>query len=84
MYYINSVIKRCLMTNSKKHFKDYLALFFPMGDFFEIPDGSQVQTIGPYYYGYQMTVGPDGKTHHKYPFDGSECSKPLFHTCIFK
>ena len=32
-----------------------------MGDAFEIPEGNKVQTIGPYYYGYQMTVGPDGK-----------------------
>ncbi len=32
-----------------------------MGDVFEVPEGRNVQTIGPYYYGYQMTVGSDGK-----------------------
>jgi len=32
-----------------------------MGDVFEVPEGQNVQTAGPYYYGYQMTVGPDGK-----------------------
>lgn len=32
-----------------------------MGDVFEVPEGRNVQTSGPYYYGYQMTVGPDGK-----------------------
>lgn len=31
-------------------------------DIFEMPvEGNQVQTFGPYYYGYQMTVGEDGK-----------------------
>ena len=35
--------------------------FFNTGDIFETPNGEQVQTYGPYYYGYHMTVGPDGK-----------------------
>lgn len=35
--------------------------FFSMGDVFEIPDAAHVQAIGPYYYGYQMTIGSDGK-----------------------
>ena len=35
--------------------------FFNTADIFETPDGDQVQTYGPYYYGYKMTVGPDGK-----------------------
>lgn len=35
--------------------------FFNTGDIFETQDGEQVQTYGPYYYGYHMTVGPDGK-----------------------
>lgn len=39
--------------------------FFNSGDVFENPIGGQVQTYGPYYYGYEMTVGPDGKPHVK-------------------
>lgn len=35
--------------------------FFNMDDFFEFPRGSNFQTYGPYYYGYELTVGPDGK-----------------------
>lgn len=35
--------------------------FFNSGDIFENPIGSQVQTYGPYYYGYEMTLGSDGK-----------------------
>ncbi len=35
--------------------------FFNSGDVFEYPLGGQVKTYGPYYYGYEMTVGPDGK-----------------------
>jgi len=45
----------------KKTFRRLSGPFFSMGDVFEIPDGAQVQTVGPYYYGYHMTVGPDGK-----------------------
>ncbi|WP_246275286.1 archaeal heat shock protein Hsp20 [Nitrosopumilus oxyclinae] len=45
----------------EKTFRRLSGPFFSMGDVFEIPDGAQVQTIGPYYYGYHMTVGPDGK-----------------------
>lgn len=37
--------------------------FFNSGDIFENPIGSQVQTYGPYYYGYEMTLGSDGKPH---------------------
>ena len=39
--------------------------FFNTGDIFENPNGSKVHTYGPYYYGYQMTVGPDGKPQVK-------------------
>ncbi|MHA7646710.1 archaeal heat shock protein Hsp20 [Nitrosopumilus sp. S4] len=39
--------------------------FFNSGDVFDYPLGGQVQTFGPYYYGYEMTVGPDGKPHVK-------------------
>lgn len=35
--------------------------FFNSGDIFENPIGSQVQTYGPYYYGYEMTLGSNGK-----------------------
>lgn len=37
--------------------------FFNSGGIFETPIGSQVQTYGPYYYGYEMTLGSDGKPH---------------------
>ncbi|MFB5630764.1 MAG: archaeal heat shock protein Hsp20 [Nitrosopumilaceae archaeon] len=37
--------------------------FFNWDDVFENQSGDQIQTYGPYYYGYQMTVGPDGKPH---------------------
>ncbi|MCA9812522.1 MAG: Hsp20/alpha crystallin family protein [Nitrosarchaeum sp.] len=37
--------------------------FFNSGDVFESPFGGKVQTYGPYYYGYEMTTGPDGKPH---------------------
>ena len=39
--------------------------FFNAGDIFETPNGEKVQTYGPYYYGYHMTVGPDGKPQVK-------------------
>ena len=39
--------------------------FFNTGDVFENPIGGQVQTYGPYYYGYEMTIGSDGKPHVK-------------------
>ena len=39
--------------------------FFNTGDIFERIHGDQVHTYGPYYYGYQMTVGPDGKPQVK-------------------
>jgi len=38
--------------------------FFNSGDIFENL-GGQVQTYGPYYYGYEMTMGPDGHPHVK-------------------
>jgi HSP20 family protein len=28
-----------------------------------LPDGTKVQSFGPFVYGYSMTVGPDGKPH---------------------
>ncbi|MFB5609344.1 MAG: archaeal heat shock protein Hsp20 [Nitrosarchaeum sp.] len=39
--------------------------FFTTDDVFEIPKNGQIQTFGPYYYGYEMTMGPDGKPHVK-------------------
>ena len=47
------------MTVLRKYFEDYRA-FFSMDDVFEIP-GAPVQTDGPFYCGYHLTVGPDGK-----------------------
>ncbi|HSB84437.1 MAG TPA: archaeal heat shock protein Hsp20 [Nitrosarchaeum sp.] len=35
--------------------------FFNSSGIFENPVASQVQTYGPYYYGYEMTLGSDGK-----------------------
>jgi len=36
--------------------------FMNMDDIFEeLKDSDNLQTYGPYYYGYTMTVGPDGK-----------------------
>jgi HSP20 family protein len=34
-----------------------------MDDVFENPNRGKIQTVGPYYYGYEMTVGPDGRPH---------------------
>ena len=39
--------------------------FFHGDGVIETPDGVQTLTYGPYYYGYQMTVGPDGKPQVK-------------------
>ena len=39
--------------------------FFNTGDIFEKIHGDLVHTCGPYYYGYQMTVGPNGKPQVK-------------------
>ena len=36
--------------------------FFNTGDIFENSSRDLVHTYGPYYYGYQMTVGPNGKS----------------------
>ncbi len=48
--------------------KEFDRLFGTLSDRFFSPDSSeyplsQVQTYGPYYYGYELTVGPDGKPH---------------------
>lgn len=45
----------------EKTFRRLSSPFFSMGDVFDAPNGGKIQTHGPYYYGYQMTVGPDGK-----------------------
>lgn len=45
----------------EKTFRRLSSPFFSMGDVFEDSNGNQIQTHGPYYYGYQMTIGPDGK-----------------------
>ena len=39
--------------------------FFATDDIFEFPNDSKIQTFGPYYYGYEMTIGPNGKPHVK-------------------
>lgn len=48
--------------------REFDRLFGTMSDRFFSPDSSeyplsQVQTYGPYYYGYELTVGSDGKPH---------------------
>ena len=45
----------------EKNFRRLSNRFFNWDDVFENQSGDQVLTYGPYYYGYQMTVGPDGK-----------------------
>ena len=45
----------------EKNFRRLSDRFFHWDDVFENQNGDQIQTYGPYYYGYQMTVGPDGK-----------------------
>ena len=45
----------------EKTFRRLSSPFFSMGDIFDTLNGEKIQTHGPYYYGYQMTVGPDGK-----------------------
>lgn len=39
--------------------------FFNLDDIFENFNGGQVQKSGPYFYGYELTVGPDGKPNLK-------------------
>ena len=46
-------------------FRRLSSRFFNMDDVFENPNGGQIQTFGPYYYGYEMTIGPDGRPHLK-------------------
>lgn len=46
-------------------FRRLSSRFFNMDDVFEIPNGGRVQTLGPYYYGYEMTIGPDGRPYLK-------------------
>lgn len=48
-------------TEFDRLFRRWSDRFFDEDDFFE-PTG-RVQTFGPYYYGYTMTIGPDGKPH---------------------
>ena len=48
--------------------REFDKMFGTLSDRFFSPDSSdyplsQVQTYGPYYYGYELTVGPDGKPH---------------------
>ena len=45
----------------EKNFRRLSNHFFNWDDVFEYPQEGQVLTYGPYYYGYEMTVGPDGK-----------------------
>ncbi len=46
-------------------FRRLSSRFFSPGDIGKTPNGGQVQTYGPYYYGYQLSVGPDGKPEVK-------------------
>lgn len=39
--------------------------FFAMDDVFEFPNELKIQTFGPYYYDYEMTIGSNGKPHVK-------------------
>jgi len=48
--------------------REFDRMFGTMSDRFFSSDSSdyplsQVQTYGPYYYGYELTIGPDGKPH---------------------
>lgn len=48
--------------------REFDQIFGTLSDRFFLPDSSeypitQVQNYGPYYYGYTLTVGPDGKPH---------------------
>ena len=61
VYYINSVNNMWFDTEFDKMFQRLSGRFFTPDDVIETPGNGQVQTFGPYYYGYQMTVGPDGK-----------------------
>jgi HSP20 family protein len=48
--------------NFEREFQRMSNRFFNWDDIFETNwSGNRGQTIGPYYYGYTMTVGPDGK-----------------------
>ncbi len=47
----------------EKTFRRLSNPFFAMDSVFENPNGAKIQTYGPYYYGYEMSVGPDGKPH---------------------
>lgn len=47
----------------EKAFRRLSNPFFSAGDVFENPRGGNIQTIGPYYYGYVKTVGEDGIPH---------------------
>ena len=43
-------------------FRRLMRPFREIGDIWEeMKDSNDVQTVGPYYYGYSMTIGPDGK-----------------------
>ena len=48
-------------TEFDKMFQRLSNRFFNPDDVIETPGNGQVQTFGPYYYGYQLSVGPDGK-----------------------
>ncbi len=49
----------------EKAFRRLSDPFFTTDDIFEFPNDSKIQTFGPYYYGYEMTIGPNGKPHVK-------------------
>lgn len=44
-------------------FKKMSRSFMDIDDIFEDIKGANGETFGPFYYGYSMTVGPDGKPH---------------------
>lgn len=49
----------------EKAFRRLSNHFFATDNIFEIPNEARMQTFGPYYYGYEMTIGSNGKHHVK-------------------
>jgi len=43
------------------HFKKMSSSFMNLDDIFEVARESGIHSSGPFYYGYTMTIGPDGK-----------------------
>ena len=58
-----SMVKKMFDNTFERTFRRLSSPFFSMGDVFESPEGGNVQTYGPYYYGYVKTIGEDGIPH---------------------